>query len=55
LQPVPPENRPIFDGGQYLNGSPSGVSGTIIYDGGTYLNGSTLPPLFSPIINGGTY
>ena len=55
LQPVPPENRPIIDGGQYLNGSPSGVSGTIIYDGGTYLNGSTLPPLFSPIINGGTY
>jgi len=55
LQPVPPENRPIIDGGQYLNGSPSGVSGTIIYDGGTYLNGSPLPPLFSPIINGGTY
>ncbi len=55
LQPVPPEARPIFDGGIYQNGSPSGVSGTIIYDGGQYLNGSTLPPLFSPIVNGGTY
>ena len=55
LQPVPPENRPIIDGGQYVDGVPSGVTGSIIYDGGTYANGSPLPPLFSPIINGGTY
>ena len=42
LQPVPPENRPIIDGGQYLNGSPSGASGTIIYDEGLSKNGAPL-------------
>ena len=55
LQPVPPENRPIIDGGQYVDGVPSGTVGTIVYDGGPYANGSPIPPLFSPIINGGTY
>jgi len=55
LQPVPPENRPIIDGGQYVDGVISGASGTIIYDGGLYANGAPVPPLFSPIINGGTY
>ena len=34
LQPVLPENRPIIDGGQYVDGVISGASGTIIYDGG---------------------
>ena len=55
LQPIPPENRPVIDGGQYIDGAPSGTSGTVIYDGGTYANGAPVPPLFSPIINGGTY
>jgi len=56
LQPVPPENTPIADGGTYLNGIVvSGISPIIIYDGGDYLNGSGLPPLYRPSINGGTY
>ena len=56
LQPVPPGQRPISDGGTYLNGVVvSGASPTFIYDGGSYLNGSGLPPLFRPSINGGTY
>ena len=54
LQPVPPENRPIIDGGQYVDGVISGASGTIIYDG-EHANGAPVPPLFSLIINGGTY
>ena len=56
LQPVPPENTPIADGGTYLNGvTASGFSPIIIYDGGDYLDGSGLPPLYRPSINGGTY
>ena len=56
LQPVPPENTPIADGGTYLNGvTVSGISPIIIYDGGDYLDGSGLPPLYRPSINGGTY
>lgn len=56
LQPVPPEARPILDGGTYLNGiTVSGITPSIIYDGGSYLSGSGLPPLFRPAINGGTY
>lgn len=55
LQPVPPENRPIVDGGIYDNGVTSGSLPAITYDGGEYLNGSPLPPLFRPQINGGTY
>jgi len=56
LQPVPPENTPIADGGTYLNGIVvSGFSPIIIYDGGAYLSGSGLPPLYRPSINGGTY
>ena len=55
LQPVPPEQRPVFDGGIYINGAASGTAPTIIYDGGQYANGSQLPPLSAPAINGGTY
>ena len=55
LQPVPPEERPVNDGGIYVDGVTSGVAPTIIYDGGQYANGSQLPPLFAPAINGGTY
>ena len=41
------KNRPIIDGGQYVDGVISGASGTIIYDGGLYANGAPVPPLFS--------
>lgn len=55
LQPVPPDERPVYDGGQYFNGVASGLAPTIIYDGGQYANGVNLPPLLRPAINGGTY
>jgi hypothetical protein len=55
LQPVPPEERPVVDGGIYVDGVASGVIPSIIYDGGEYLSGSGVPPLFRPAINGGTY
>ena len=55
LQPVPPEERPVVDGGIYVDGVASGVIPSIIYDGGEYLSGSGIPPLFRPAINGGTY
>lgn len=56
LQPIPPENRPIVDGGGYDDGVViSGGLFTTIYDGGEYLNGSPLPPEFRPLVNGGVY
>lgn len=56
LIPVPPENRPIYDGGQYEDGVPVGSGAVIIYDGGRYLNGNIVrPPIFRPAINGGVY
>lgn len=55
LQPVPPDERPVIDGGIYVDGVTSGTSPSIIYDGGEYLSGSGVPPLFRPAINGGTY
>ena len=55
LQPVPPDERPVIDGGIYIDGITSGTAPSIIYDGGEYLSGSGLPPLFRPAINGGTY
>jgi hypothetical protein len=55
LIPVPPENRPKYDGGQYEDGIPVGSGALILYDGGTFINGVNQPPLFRPSINGGTY
>ena len=56
LQPVPPEERPRFDGGVYVNGvRVSGANPTLIYDGGTYANGSPTGPISQAVINGGTY
>ena len=56
LIPVPPENIPIVDGGQYENGIPVGSGALLIYDCGEYLNGAIVgPPIYRSLINGGTY
>jgi hypothetical protein len=56
LIPIPPENRPIYDGGQYEDGIPVSSGAALILDGGLYRNGNIVrPPIFRPAINGGTY
>ena len=56
LIPVPPENQPIIDGGQYEDGIAVGSGIAFIYDGGEYINGDIIrPPVFRTLVNGGTY
>ena len=56
LIPIPPDLRPIFDGGQYEDGQTTVSGGIITYDGGLYRNGDIIrPPIFRPTINGGVY
>ena len=56
LIPIPPENRPIYDGGQYEDGITVSSGSVLILDGGNYLNGEIVrPPIFRPAINGGVY
>ena len=55
LQPVPPENRPIIDGGQYVDGVISEQVGRLFTTVGFMQTELLSRSLFSPIINGGTY
>ena len=56
LIPIPPDLRPIYDGGQYEDGHTTVSGGIITYDGGLYRNGDIIrPPIFRPTINGGVY
>lgn len=54
--PIPPQDRPVYDGGVYINGNLSGIAPPFVFDGGSYLNGTLVPPpQFPQLIQGGTY